>query len=346
LPPKPSQSSSAGRRDAPLTAQDLAQLIGVSQSTVSRAFSRHASIAPDMRERVMQAARALGYQPNSIAQSLANRRSNLVGIVVADMTNPFYPQVLERLTRALQAEGLQTLLFSVPAGEEIDRQLPLLLQYNVDAVVIASATISSVMARDWAATGRSVVLFNRIVPDARATSVSCDNVAGGRMVADLLLAQGRRRLAFVAGRADTSTNLDRARGFIERLGECGVSLHAREEGGDYTYRAGYDAMLRLGRGPDGVFFANDILALGGLDALRHVLGAHVPQDVSVVGFDDIAMAEWPSYRLTTVQQPVADMVDIAVRALVDALVHKAGTPRTHLVPGLLIERSTTGVALT
>jgi DNA-binding LacI/PurR family transcriptional regulator len=326
----------------PVTARELARALGISQSSISRAFSRNASISPEMRSRVMAAAAERGYQPNVIARSLSTRRSGIVGIVMATMTNPFYPEVLEQLATALQQVGLQTLLFHVPPGQEVDSELPLLLQYQVDAVVIASATISSAMAREWTATGRPAVLFNRTVPDAGATTVSCDNVAGARALADHLLARGCRRPAYVSGRPDTSTNVERERGFRERLRERGVDMLVESGGQEFSYVAGHAAALRLApRRPDAVFFANDVMALGGMDALRHACGLRVPDDVAVVGFDDIPMAGWPSYQLTTVQQPLARMVAATVRYLTETIECDNFEPRSHIIAGTLIERAST-----
>jgi len=235
---------------------------------------------------------------------------------------------------------LQTLLFHVPPGEEVDNELPLLLQYQVDAVVIASATISSEMARVWTATGRPAVLINRTVPDAGVTTISCDNVAAARNVADYLVGLGHRRLAYVAGKPDTSTNVEREQGFRDRLRERGIDLFARVEGREYSYAAGSAAAAELARlRPDAVFFANDIMAIGGMDAFRHDCGMRVPDDIAVVGFDDIPMAGWPSYRLTSVQQPLTHMVDVAVQFLTTALEHPATRPAKHLIPGTLIERA-------
>lgn len=331
-----------GQEKLPVTARDLARALGVSQSSVSRAFSRHASISPALRARVMAAAAAYGYQPNVIARSLSTRRSGIVGIVMATMTNPFYPEVLEQLTKALQQVGLQTLLFHVPPGQEVDSELPLLLQYQVDAVVIASATITSAMAREWTATGRPAVLFNRTVPDAGATTVCCDNAAGARAIADHLLARGCRRLAYVAGKPDTSTNVERENGFRARLRERGMELHAAAGAQEYSYVAGHEAGVAVARTrPDAVFFANDVMALGGMDALRHVCGLRVPEDVAVVGFDDIPMANWPSYQLTTVQQPLGRMVEATVGFLTERLERDTVEARVHVFPGTLIERAST-----
>jgi DNA-binding LacI/PurR family transcriptional regulator len=329
-------------RAGPVTAKEVARELGVSQSTISRAFTKDASISADMRIRVMEASERLGYKPNAMARTLITRRSGIVGIVMGDLTNPFYPEVLEVLSKRLQQNNLQTLLFNVPPGQEVDDELPLLLQYQVDAVVITSATISSAMAKSCAARGIPVLLFNRYVPGSGVHAVSCDNYEGGRAVARYLVERGHRRLVYVAGKKDTSTTMDRERGFTEQLAELKLALWGREEATDYTHEQGRATALRLLRGkrrPDAIFFANDIMAIGGLDAMRGELGLRVPEDVSVVGFDDIQMAGWPSHSLTTVRQPIGAMVEKTAQLLDLSAAGKLPKPRSHLIPGQLIERS-------
>jgi len=333
-----------GRRGPPVTARDVAQALGISQSSVSRAFTPDASISPAMRSKVVQEADRLGYKPNAIARSLITRRTNIVGIVMANLTNPFYPEVLEQLTMRLQTTGRQTLLFNVPPGKDVDDVMPLLLQYQVDAVVITSATVSSAMARTCAERGTPVVLFNRYVPGAAVAAVACDNVEGGRAAAQHLTRLGHARPAFVAGRTDTTTNLDRERGFVEQLNDLGVALHARDGGDDYTYESGYAAASRLIRRPDppdAIFFANDILAIGGIDALREA-GVRVPDDISIIGFDNIPVAGWAPYSLTTLRQPVHQMVELTAELLERAALGVFPDPAPHFVPAVLIERRSTG----
>lgn len=332
-------------KQGPVTAKEVARELGVSQSAVSRAFTKDASISPDLRDRVLQAAERLGYKPNAMARTLITRRSGIVGIVMGDLTNPFYPEVLELLSRRLQKNNLQTLLFNVPQGKEVDDELPLLLQYQVDAVVITSATISSAMAKTCAARGIPVVLFNRYVPGSGVHAVSCDNYEGGRLVARYLVERGHRRLAYVAGKPNTSTTMDRERGFREQLAERGLSLWGREEAAEYSHEDGRQAALRLltrKQLPDAVFFANDIMAIGGLDAIRGELNLRVPADLSVVGFDDIQMSAWPSYGLTTVRQPVTEMIEKAAALLDLSAAGKLPRPRNHFIAGPLVERSSCG----
>jgi DNA-binding LacI/PurR family transcriptional regulator len=326
------------------TAKEVAAALGVSQSTISRAFTKDASISEKMQAKVMAAAAKAGYQPNAIARSLITRRSGIVGIVMGDLTNPFYPEVLEALTQRLQRDGLHTLLFNVPEGHEIDEALPLVLQYQVDAVVITSATLSSDMAKSCAAHGTPVVLLNRNVPGSGVHAVSCDNYQGGRAVARFLVERGHRRLAYAAGKPNTATNLDRERGFTDQLADFGMALWGRAGDEDYTHDAGARAALRLLQGderPDAIFFANDIMAIGGIDAIRGETGFSIPRDLSIVGFDDIRMAAWPSYNLTTVRQPISEMVARAGTILAEYQGGKSKKPEVHLLHGELVERGST-----
>ncbi|MBA8908317.1 MULTISPECIES: LacI family DNA-binding transcriptional regulator [Aminobacter] len=322
-----------------LTARDVAQLMGVSTSMISRAFNPEASISPTMRKRIMEASAALGYRPNVIARSLSTRSSKIVAIIVGTLENPFYAQVLEKLSRELQLAGYQSLLFSLAPGQDVDSQLPFLVQYNVDAVVIVSASISSGIANDWTRSGRKVILFNRTLPDASIPSVCCDNFTGAKLAVDHFVERGRRRLAFAAGRRDTSTNAERELGFISRLAELGKPFAAKADNPHCSFQDGYNAALKLAaHKPDAIFFANDVMALGGIEAIRKELGLNVPDDIAVIGFDDIPMAAWPTYSLTTIRQPLDAMVESAV----DLVSDQSGVDELRVVhPVQLVERAST-----
>jgi len=321
----------------PVTSIDVARLAGVSQPTVSRAFDSEASVAPTTRAKVLVAARQLGYQPNVIARSLSTQRTDIVGLVMANLTHSlFYPNVLDAFIDQLQAHGKQSLLFNVPPDRPVDDILSRILGYQVDALVIASTMPSNEIIDECNQRRTPVILLNRYAPETSANSVCCDNVAGGRMAADLLLDAGHERLAFLAGIAGTATNRLRENGFASRLQERGYTEMTREQGA-YTYTSGYEATRRLlaqNRPPDAIFCAADIMALGAMDAAREA-GLTIPDDLSIVGFDDIPVAGWPAYNLTTIRQPIAQMVDMAV-SLITA--PDAPTGQTYLLPGELILR--------
>jgi DNA-binding LacI/PurR family transcriptional regulator len=324
-----------------ITSVDVARHAGVSQATVSRVFSNSDLVSPETYEKVMAAAHKLGYTPNVIARSLITHSTNIVGLVMADITSPFYPYVLEKFSQRLQEEGRQVLLFNAAPGKSVDDLLPLALQYQVDALVITSATLSSEMADECVRQGTPVILFNRYVVGARASAVCCDNVGGGRLAADVFIDAGHQRLAYIAGRPDTSTNTDREKGFVGRLRERRVTRWLREQG-FYTYESGFDSAKRLlerDDPPDAIFCANDIMALGAMDAARHELGIDIPGELSILGFDDIPAAAWPSYDLTTIRQPVDRMIDATIDLLEERLTSSEAEPVLEFVPGSLMRRS-------
>jgi DNA-binding LacI/PurR family transcriptional regulator len=327
----------------PITARELARLIGVSQSAVSRAFTPGASIAPDVREKILRYAADLDYHPNAIASMLSKSRTNIVGIVISEMQNPFFPLLLEKLSRDLQHVGLQSLLFNITKGSNLEDQLSALRRYNVDAVIILSATVLSGPTLAWATEGRAAIVVGRIVEDAQLSCVTSDNTDGARAIADHLYELGHRRVAYVAGLSHTSTNMERQNAFITRVAELGMTLTGRIEGRGYTYDAGRLAALEIAArgGTDAIFFANDILAAGGIDALREEAALRVPEDISVAGFDDIAMAGWPRYSLTTYRQPIDDIVSTTVKMIEDGSCQPGRPSIITRLPGSLIVRQST-----
>jgi DNA-binding LacI/PurR family transcriptional regulator len=319
----------------PLTSRQLAGLINVSQSAVSRAFTPGSSISPDLRERILRAARDYGYQPNAIASMLTRRRTNIVGIVVSDMQNPFYPALLARLTQGLQEVGLQSLLFNIAPGASIEDQLLAIRTYNVDAVVVIGATVLNARMLAWATEGRRSVVLNRLGHDD-ITTICCDNSMGVRALVDHLHETGRRRIGYVAGLTKTGIGMARFGTFSARLAEHGMRLVGTASSEAYTYDAGWrGARDLLPERPDAIFFASDILALGGLDAIRE---AGAKGRIAAVGFDDIPMASWPSYSLTTYRQPVGEIVSRTVDLLI---AKEPGPPHLISLPGKLVIRSST-----
>ena len=302
------------------TSQDVARLAGVSQSAVSRCFTAGASVSEAMRDKVQEAARKLGYQPNAHARSLITGRSRIIGLVLSHIENLFYPAVLEQLAQRLQQDGYHLLIF-ISDGHNADDLVGEILQYKVDGIVLGATTLSSALAQRCADASIPVVLFNRIMAEGSAGSVSSvrsDNVGGGREIARFLVAGGHRRIAYLAGREDSSTNLERERGFREGLAEAGQRIYARAIGNYDVLQARQatrDLFAQAEQRPDAVFVASDQMAIAVLDTLRHELGLAVPQQVSVVGFDNVPQAAWESYALTTFEQPVQPMVEATVELL-------------------------------
>jgi len=332
-------------RRSRVTSSDVAKLAGVNQSTVSRALSGDGNVSPETRKRVEDAAETLGYSPNAIARSLITRQTNIIGIVTADITIPFQPYVLEKFIQKLQAIGKQVLIFTAAPDQKVDDLLPTALQYQVDALIVMSATLFSKPLYDCSRGGTAVVLFSRYMEGGFVSSVSCDNLAAGRMVADFLLDIGHHRLAYMAGDPDSSTNRDRQQGFMTRLWEREAAKPLVVESNRYTYDAGYAValpLLKRGNPPDAIFCSSDSLALGTIDAAREV-GIAIPDKLSVVGFDDIPMAGWNAYSLTTVRLPVEEMIDATIQLALEQT-GGASAPVATRFPGTLIQRKSSRVA--
>ncbi|MFW5709644.1 MAG: LacI family DNA-binding transcriptional regulator [Chloroflexota bacterium] len=320
-----------------VTSFDVAARAGVSQSTVSRVFSENSpNVSPETRDRVVQAARELGYRPNVIARMMSTRQTNIVGIVMANIVSPFYPYVLEKFLKRLQEMDRQVLLFTAAPDQSVDDVLPVALQHQVDALIITSATLSSEMVEICAHSRTPVILFNRYIKGANVSAVCADNLAGGQLIADYLLKGGHTRFGYIAGQANTSTNSERQRGYIGRLRTFGID-DVLIEPGDYTYVGGHAAMsvlLQRSDPPNAVFCANDIMAIGAIDAARE-LGRRVPDDLSIIGFDDIPMARWGAYRLTTVSQEVDAMIDATIDLMLAKIADSNLQTTLRLIPGKL-----------
>lgn len=322
-----------------VTAADVARLAGVSQSAVSRVFTPGASASKKTAEKVRAAADVLGYRPDPLARAMSTGRTRIIGLVVGYLDNMFYPLVLERLSRALKAEGYRILVFMTDrAGTDVDEVMRDLIDHRVDGIITASVGISDALTTRCAAAGIPVVMFNRGQDDPRLTEVTSDNIAGAARVAAFLMAGGHERIAHVAGWQGSSTGRDRAEGFGRALAAAGREPVAVIDG-EYDQETAAAAARSLAGRVDAIFVGNDHMAFAVMDALRHDMGLRVPEDVSVVGYDDVPMAAWPSYRLTTIRQPVDVMVARAVGALLRRIGGEGGPEKIRVDGPLVIRRS-------
>jgi DNA-binding LacI/PurR family transcriptional regulator len=319
----------------------------VSASTVSRALKNDPRISAATRRRIALLAEEAGYTPDAVARTLSGGRSGLIGLVLGEVHNPFYPELLQEAVAQAAERGLRLLLLHVGAGPIEDRTAEALLQYRVDGALITSAELSSRAAEICTANGVPVVMVNR-VPRLHASAVSCDNAEGGRQLAGFLLRAGHRRFAIVRGKSGTSTSAERERGFMEVVSREGMDIVARFEGGS-AYEGGFAAGERLAASavrdrPDAVFAINDVMAMGVIDASR-LADLRVPADISVVGFDDIAAAARPPYRLTTVAQPLQAMVRRGFDLLMGRMADSSVGDESILLRGRLVIRDSARSAL-
>jgi DNA-binding LacI/PurR family transcriptional regulator len=304
-------------------------------------FRSGASVADATRARVLEAAMRVGYRPNAIAASLITRRSNLAAVVISNLTNLHYPEVLAALTRQLSSHDMRVLLFTLSTESEIDQVLDQVWRYRVDGAIVA-ARLSAEQEAAFQREGVPMVLYNRLATSNATDVVCCEAEQGAGLLVNGLLRAGRRRFGLIAGPADSAVGEARLQGAIAWLRAAGL-LAMAEARGDYSHESGMVAMRRLRElAPDldAVVSANDVMALGAIDVLRHEFSAEVPDDVAVVGFDGVAPSAWPSYRLTTIRQPVEDMTEAAVAMLLDRIADPDRPAVRRLFAGALVEGQT------
>jgi len=332
------------RSDTKVTALQVAKHAGVSRSAVSRYFTLGASVSAKTAAQVAKAAEELGYRPNILARSLITGRSRIIGLLVAYLDNYFYPEVLERLSRELQAKGYHVLIFMAPNNaQNVDQVISEILDYQVDGLIFASVSLSSELTIRCKALGVPVVLFNRLQDVEGISSVTSDNFRGGALAAEFLVNSHHNRIAYIGGTEGTSTQRDREAGFRAGLKSAGKELFARAIG-DYcreTSRLVTREMFDRASDarPDAVFVANDHMAIAVMDVLRYELGLTVPKDVSVVGYDDIPPASWASYDLTTIRQPADQMAAETVAILLEQINEASAQPRQVRAEAEIVVRS-------
>ncbi|NKZ06549.1 LacI family DNA-binding transcriptional regulator [Actinomadura latina] len=326
------------------TLEAVAARAGVSRATVSRVVNGSSTVNPEIRTAVQRAVEELGYVPNSAARSLVTQRTGSIGLVVSEpparvfSDDPFFSQVIRTVSQELEAADKQVVLMmpSSPAGQtRVERYVA---GGHVDGVILLSQHGSDPLPAALLRTGVPVVSHGRPVSTARPPYCDADNVAGARAAVEHLLARGRRRIATISGPLDMSAALDRLAGYRETL--SGTGRRSLAAMGDFTRESGAAAMQQLLEDDpdlDAVFAASDLMAIGAVYTLRKT-GRRVPDDVAVVGFDDIEAARFTDPPLTTVRQPIDDVAQTIVRMLLTGVDEQAAP---KIFPTTLIIRDST-----
>jgi LacI family transcriptional regulator len=327
------------RRPA-VTSTQIAREAGVAQSTVSRVLNG-GSVAAETRRRVLEVVAKYDFQPSQAARNLVQSRSGLIGVVIRDLTNPFYPVMIKAMERVLHERGLRlSLVTDVMTAEEA---LALLRREGVDGVVFTSAVRDDPLAHRLAGHGIPLVLCHRTIPGFAADQVEADNLVAGRLAAEHLLELGHRRFGVICGAAGASTAEQRGQGFRERLREVAEPVTVVEVEGSYDYARGYAAARRLLDGtdrPTALFCHNDLMAYAALNAAS-AAGVAVPRQLSVVGCDDVPLSAWERIDLTSVRQPLERIARVGVELLLDRLAAPDAPYRHERLPVEFIRRSTT-----
>jgi DNA-binding LacI/PurR family transcriptional regulator len=323
-----------------VTLKDVAERAGVSRSAVSRTFTDGASVSARTRAKVEQAADELGYAPNALASSLTTGRTKLIGLIANNFHNPLILEVFDLFTRGLQDRGLRPLLVNLSGATDPAASVRMLRQYSVDGVIVASSTLPPSFAAAFRQAGLPVVhAFGRPSPAPDVPVVGIDNIACGRMAAEALIARGYTSVAFLGGPQAATSTQDRAAGFLKALAAHPQITTSTSFATDYSFDAGRAEMQRLLTQPpaQAYFCGDDLLAVGAMSAIEEA-GLQVPHDIGLIGLNDMEMSRWQNIGLTTIRQPVSDIIDAAIELVVATIEHPERPPEVRLFPCAVIDR--------
>jgi DNA-binding LacI/PurR family transcriptional regulator len=332
----------AERRARP-TIYDVARLAGVSTATVSRALNGTGQLAPATRAAIDAAVEQLDYRPNTIARSLVMKSTQTIALLLPDITNPFYAELVSGIQERALKEGHTMLLCTTEGNPEREEEyLSLLRAKQIDGALVDGLVLPPDRIARFVRDGFPIVCLDRDVNSAAVPLVQVDNRLGAQLATEHLIALGHRRIAHVAGPPELRISDERAAGYRDAHERHRIPVDsALTAVGSFTAEGGYDAVQHLvGESFSAVFAANDLSALGVISALSE-RGWHVPHEVSVVGFDDLRLASFASPPLTTVHQPAREIAERATQILLDLTNGKRVQKRRHLLEPRLVVRSST-----
>jgi len=332
-----------------LTLEKIGQIAGVSRATASRVVNDHPNVSPDVRARVWRVIKETGYQQNQAARSLAANRSGIIGLIIPRMvqslfTDPYYPRLLQGITKGANDCGNTLSLFLFHTEDEEKKLTPKVLSRGfLDGVIIASSHLDDPLIRRLLTNQMPHIFVGRPQETLEASFVDVDNLSGAITAVTHLVRNGRKRIGTITGRLDMSAGIDRLQGYYEALNSRGIKVDEKLVAvGDFEESVAYGAMLRLAeRNPDGIFAASDAMALGALRALND-LGKRVPDEVAIVGFDDLPPAATASPSLTTIRQPIKRIGELAVETLMEIIEEGVSPAKRRILPAELIIRKSCG----
>jgi LacI family transcriptional regulator len=332
-----------------LTLEDIAKKAGVSRSTVSRVINERPNVRADVRRRVLDVIRTTGYHPNVAARTLASQRSFTLGLVLsrtvsAFFADPYFPRLVQGIAQACNQHNYTLALFLLDTVEDEEKILPRISRRSLlDGILIQSGTDGDVLIERLAQTGIPLVVAGRPMNNLPVSYIDIDNVNAAYSATNHLIRLGYKRIATISGPAASPVGVDRKEGYLKALSgynrpaEKGLMVES-----DFTEMGGYYAMQQLlPVRPDAIFAAADIIAIGAMRAIREA-GLRIPEDIAVVGFDDLPMSVLPKPQLTTVRQPVFQFGYNAVEILIDLIENDIKPHRRVIMDTELVVRETCG----
>lgn len=330
-----------------VTIKEVAKKVGVNPSTVSRVLNGdlHLSIREETRNRILEAIKEMGYSPNPIARSLRMKTSNTIGMLIPDITNPFFPEVIKGAETAASERELSLILCNTDESSAKEKNLiKFLIDRRVDGLLLFSSRLEDETISKVEKSGIPFVLVNRGSRSNTGAYVVVDNSLGAKLAINHLIDLGHKKIAHISGFLYTETGLERLEGYRKSLNASGlpfISEYMVEAG--FAEQQGYTAMLKLlslEDRPTAVFVANDLMAMGAMTAIMEK-GLSVPEDISVIGFDDIWIAGRITPSLTTVKIPLNEMGYLSLQIIAAKIDQREIlNDRIELTPELIIRSST------
>ncbi|MHB0875541.1 MAG: LacI family DNA-binding transcriptional regulator [Anaerolineae bacterium] len=335
-----------------LTLEDIAKQAGVSRSTVSRVVNGQPNVREHVRKHVLEVIQSTGYHPNVAARTLASQRAWMIGLVLprsvgSFFTDPYFPRLLQGVAQACNQCNFTLGLFLVSTKEDEEKIFPRVSRKGLlDGILVQSGQIGDRLIDRLVGSSMPLLIVGRpLVPDG-VSYIDVDNVAAAADAVTHLIRLGYRRIATIAGPANSTVSIDRKEGYLRALREHGrTAEEALIAEGDFTEAGGYDAARKLlAAKPDAVFAASDMMAIGGMRAAREG-GLSVPGDVAFVGFDDLPLAAVSRPQLTTVRQPIYEFGLKAVEVLIDLIENGVSPARRVIMDTELVVRASCGTSL-
>ncbi len=329
------------------TIKEVSRLAGVSISTVSRVLNDTVPVADETKRRVLNAVQKLDYQPNAFARGLVTNRSGGVGVTVNDLSSPYFGTLLKGVEEVIEEAGMHLIVASGHAKAETERRaVEFLKQRRTDALIIHSEELPDADLLNWAKGDIPILVIGRYIAELAKSCVYLDNETGGRLATRHLLEKGHRRIAHITGPLSIHDSRERLVGYRRALEEAGLNYEEdfvveadfMEAGGQIATKRLLERKLDF----SAIFVANDQMAVGVLQTLREA-GLRVPEDISLVGFDDVLLARYLYPALTTIRQPLFEMGQAAAKLALAALDGKEMGVRRKFEPELIVRKSVTSI---
>lgn len=306
-----------------LTTKDIAKKAGVSQTTVSRVLNGHPYVSDETKERVLQVIKELDYQPNYVARSMVLQRTNTLGLIVADITNPFYGEIAKSIIDRAKEFHYNVFLCNNDNNQELQKfYIRLLLEKRVDGIIFASVKLRDKAVEQLVRDEYPCIMCNRHLQFKKASFVTSNNKLGAFMAVEHLIKLGHTRIGFISGPADISTAAERLEGYIDALKTFGIEhdpalVVKGDFKKDFVYKATAE-LLEMADRPTAIFASNDLTALAAMECIED-FGYSIPKDVALIGYDDISLASHKRIGLTTVAQKKEEMGRIAVEKIIEMI---------------------------